>query len=251
MHWLKQSAFSIINTTLPLSARRQVVTRLRGAPAPGKLDFGDLRRKSPISRTFGFDRGLPVDRYYIERFLDRHAADIRGRVLEIKNNAYTRRFGGEKVEKSDILDIDEDNREATITADLTGADSIPANAFDCIILTQTLLLIYDVPAALKTCFRILKPGGVLLVTVPGISQMDYKNLGHTWFWSFTKASMQRLLEEDFGRQNVAVESRGNVLAATALLHGVASTELSSDELKNHDPDYQVLLAARAAKEKIS
>ncbi|MEX2382394.1 MAG: methyltransferase domain-containing protein [Opitutales bacterium] len=247
MQWLKQSALSIFQLTLPLATRRRMLARLRGAPPPGGLDFGDLRRKTPISRTFGFDRGLPVDRYYIENFLSRHTGDIRGRVMEIKSNAYTRRFGEERVEVSDILDVDKHNREATIIADLTRADAVPANIFDCIILTQTLLLIYDVPAALQTCFRILKPGGVLLLTVPGISQMDYKALGHTWHWSFTQASMQRLLEENFGNRDLKVESQGNVLAATAQLHGIATEELTAGELDTQDPDYQVLITARVVK----
>jgi hypothetical protein len=34
----------------------------------------------PISRAFGYDRGTPIDRYYLDRFLDEHNGDIRGRV---------------------------------------------------------------------------------------------------------------------------------------------------------------------------
>ena len=48
----------------------------------------------PVSRSFGFDRGTPVDRRYIEQFLARHAAAIRGDVLEVGDDGYTRRFGG-------------------------------------------------------------------------------------------------------------------------------------------------------------
>ena len=62
--------------------------------------------------------------------------------------------------------------EATIVADLADAAHIPADAFDCIILTQTLHLIFDVRAAVATVRRILAPGGVVLATVPGISQVD-------------------------------------------------------------------------------
>ena len=48
-----------------------------------------------LSRDFGFDRGTPIDRYYIESFLSTHASDIRGHVLEVADNTYTRRFGGD------------------------------------------------------------------------------------------------------------------------------------------------------------
>ena len=71
----------------------------------GTVDFGHFRRLIPISKEWGFDRGLPIDRYYIERFLQRHAADIRGRVLEVGDNAYTRRFGGDRVTNSDVINL--------------------------------------------------------------------------------------------------------------------------------------------------
>ena len=53
----------------------------------------------PVSRSFGFDRGQPIDRHYIEDFLRRHgswpgysAGDIRGVVMEVGDDVYTRRF---------------------------------------------------------------------------------------------------------------------------------------------------------------
>src|SRR6478735_5047329 len=69
-------------------------------PPPGTIDFGDFGRTEPVSVDFGFDRGLPIDRYFVEGFLARNASRIRGRVLEIGDNEYTLRFGGKQVEKS-------------------------------------------------------------------------------------------------------------------------------------------------------
>lgn len=224
--------------------------RLRGARfrfPVGRVRWGDLRRPEPVSRSFGYDRGTPVDRYYIERFLDVHAADVRGRVLEVKDASYTRRFGGERVVRSDVLDIDPTNAAATIVADLTRGDGIPSDAFDCIVLTQVLQLVYDLPAAIHTLSRALRPGGVLLLTVPGISQVAYRQLGQSWFWAFTEASVQRMLASAFPPEAVFVEKRGNVLAATALLHGLALEEVRAVELEPCDPDYQVILTARAVK----
>src|SRR3972149_6617938 len=91
----------------------------------GSVDFGNLRRLVPINREFGFDRGQPVDRYYIENYLARHAEEIRGRVLEIGDNVYTRRFGGSRVAKSDVLHVSGDSPRATIVADLTNAGHAP------------------------------------------------------------------------------------------------------------------------------
>jgi len=209
--------------------------------------FGDLRRTRPISREYGYDRGLPIDRYYIERFLSRHASDFRGRVLEIGDAAYTRRFGGDRVTISDVLHVHEDNPAVTIVGDLTAADHIPSCSFDCFVLTQTLHLIYDVPAALKTAYRILKPGGVVLATVPGISQISSDEWGKTWYWGFTSLSARRLFEEVFRQEDVEVEAHGNVLAATAFLQGLATEELRQDELDYSDREYEMLITIRAVK----
>ena len=95
------------------------------------LRFGSLRRLTPVSRHFGYDRGLPVDRYYIERFLEENAPAVAGHVLEIGDSAYTRRFGGRRVTDSDVLNIDPGQPETTIVGDLAIADHIPSDSFDC------------------------------------------------------------------------------------------------------------------------
>ncbi len=88
-------------------------------------------------------------------------------MLEIHDDSYTKRYGGGRVHSSDVLDVAEDNPQATIVADLTRADHVPSEAFDCIIFTQTLQFIYDMRSAVQTLERILKPGGTLLATLPG------------------------------------------------------------------------------------
>jgi SAM-dependent methyltransferase len=217
----------------------------------GRVSFGNLRRLTPISRVFGFDRGTPVDRYYIEKFLAANASDIRGRVLEVGDDSYTRSFGGDRVRKSDVLHVSEENPKATIIADLSNADHIPSDSFDCIILTQTLHLIYDVRAAIATLHRILKPRGVLLTTFPGISQIDHYDWGSTWYWGFTQLSARRMFSEVFPQDNLKVEAQGNVLAAIAFLHGLALEELRREELDFRDRDYEVTISVRAVKEERS
>jgi SAM-dependent methyltransferase len=244
---LKQAA----RRALPVPLYHWIQSRRLGPeyrPAVGKVSFGNLHRVTPVSRLFGYDRGQPVDRYYIEGFLARHAGDIRGRVLEIGDDAYTRRFGGDRVTKRDVLQVEEGHPGATVIADLTRADHIANDSFDCIILTQTLHLIYDVRAALATVHRILKPGGVLLATFPGISQKDRYEWGKSWYWGFTALSARRLFEEAFQAENLYIETHGNVLAAMAFLQGLALEELRKEELDYNDPDYEVTIAVRAKKE---
>ena len=211
------------------------------------LSFGNLRRTTPVSHQFGYDRGRPIDRYYIESFLEGNAGDIRGHVLEIGDDAYTRKFGRENVIKRNVLNISADSPGSTVVGNLTQADHIPSESFDCIILTQTLHLIYDFRAALQTIRRILKPEGVVLATFPGISQISNDQWGSCWCWSFTALSAQRMFEEVFPEENIFVQTFGNVLTATAFLYGLAVQELQQDELEYNDTDYEVLITVKAVK----
>jgi SAM-dependent methyltransferase len=217
---------------------------------PGAVRFGSLRRLTPISTTFGFDRGLPIDRFYIESFLRASLADIHGRTLEVADNAYTCKFGAGHVVQSDVLHAESGNPAATIVADLSRGEGLPSEAFDCIILTQTLQMIYDLRTSLRLLCEALKPGGVLLATVPGISQISRHDMDR-WgdYWRFTTLSAQRLFE-DAGPMDVTVKAYGNVLAAVAFLHGLAAEELREDELNWPDPDYELLIAVRAVKRRL-
>jgi hypothetical protein len=239
--------FLLAPLVMPRVILRYLAERLRDRVGRGRIDFGGLRRTTPYSRCFGYDRGTPVDRRYIEGFLERHAADVRGRVLEVGDNTYTRRFGGERVTQSDVLHVNPAAPGVTFVADLSAGDCLPTNAFDCIVLTQTLHLIFDLAEAVATLHRILKAGGVLLATVPGVSSVDRGEWGGTWFWSLTALAMRRLLETRFSGHNVAVESYGNVLTAVAFLHGLAEDELEPHEYAPSDPQYPVIVAARAVK----
>jgi glycosyltransferase involved in cell wall biosynthesis/SAM-dependent methyltransferase len=231
----------------PMIVRLRAWRTGRRYPPVGRVRLGDLQRLTPVSRVFGYDRGLPIDRYYIEGFLFHRARDVAGQVLEIADNAYTMKFGGARVVTSDILHVNNDNPLATLVGDLAHAPQIPSDRFDCIILTQTLHLIYDVKGALRTVYRILKPNGVLLLTSPGITQVGQGVPGSGWYWAFTHDSIRRLLEEVFPPANVHVEDHGNVFAAVAFLHGMALEEVSKKALDYHDPAYQVIVAARAVK----
>lgn len=243
----KISLRALAKAVLPVPLRRHV-KRLMAWPRVGRVQFGSLRRLTPISDVFGADRGSPIDRYYINGFIARHQDDIRGRVLEIGHDLYTRRYGGNRVTRSDVLHVSADNPAATIVGDLTSAEHIPTDAFDCIIFTQTLQCIYDIRAALRTLHRVLKPGGTLLTTCHGISQLspfDMERWGE--YWRFTTRSAQRFFEEVFPPERIEVRAHGNVLVAVAFLHGLAEAELAEDELDYHDPAYQVVITVKAVK----
>jgi SAM-dependent methyltransferase len=202
----------------------------------------------PASRKFAFDRGTPIDRYFIARFLERNAEYIHGRVLEVGDRGYTRTYGGKRVARSDVLHVTTGNPEATIIGDLATGKGLPQGVYDCLVLTQTLHVIYDVHSAVKNISRLLKPGGVALVTVPGItpvSRYDADRWGD--FWRMTPAAVQRLFSEAFSPEDVEIDVFGNVRLSAAYLYGLAVEEIPASALAERDSDYPLLICIRAKK----
>jgi SAM-dependent methyltransferase len=144
-----------------------------------------------------------------------------------------------------VLHIDPKAPGATITGDLSQPGLLPEAAFDCMIVTQTLHLIYDVAASVRELHRGLKPGGVLLVTLPGVASVDRGEFADTWYWSMTAKSVERLFGDVFGTGNIAVGVHGNVYAATCFLQGLALEEINRSWLDNFDASYPMILTVRA------
>lgn len=244
----------VATAILPKSTRDRIRAaqrklKLQSVPV-GTVDFGTLKRLTPISPIFGIDRDLiSIERYYIEDFLGTHRADVQGRVLEMGDPGYTVKFGDNRVTKSDVLNYVEGNPKATIVADLTNAPHIPDNTFDCIIITQTLQMIYDIHAVIAELHRILKPGGVVLATSHGITKVARREGVDDWgeYWNFTTQGSKRLFGDVFGRENIEVSSYGNILTTIANLHGLAASEVDPEELNYNDPDYELLVMVRAVK----
>jgi SAM-dependent methyltransferase len=237
---------------LPRDARTKIVETQRKYglqwPRTGTVKFADLRRVTPISPIFGMDRGMPIDRHYIEAFLAAHASDIRGRALELGDATYIKRFGT-GVEKIDVLHVVAGNPEATIIADLTDAGHIPSDAFDCIIFTQALQMIYDMKAAMRTLYRILKPGGVILMTTHGTSKIARRLGRDDWgeYWRLTAQGVEALVKDVAPTAELTLKSYGNVLSAAAFLYGLAAEDLDRRELDAVDEDFEVVLGVRIRK----
>jgi SAM-dependent methyltransferase len=211
-------------------------------PLRRRLRWGDLRRTEPFSRQFGYDRGTPIDRVYLDDFVGRHAGDVRGEVLEIGEPHYTERFGARRV-TSHVLDVDASNPRATLVGDLTDPATLPEDAFDCVVLMQTLQFVADPSAALANVWRSLAPGGVLLVAVPTISKLDTDYPRDLWRW--TAAGLEELLARTCPGGEVEVTGYGNALAAVAFVMGLAAEELRPEELDAHDPELALVACGRA------
>jgi hypothetical protein len=216
------------------------------APRVGDIRFGDFDRLTPVSVVDGSDRGKPIDRHYIETALADHSQLVRGRVLEVGGRDYTLSFGAERVQHSDVLDIDPRNPIATIIGDLGVAGSLPSATFDCIILTQTLQFVYHLEVAFTNLYGALAPRGVLLITAPGISPIG-KGETPTWYWEFTELALKTMLIGRFGERNVTLRSYGNVFAAISFLTGLSLKEVGVERLTYKDERYPVTIFACARK----
>jgi hypothetical protein len=205
---------------------------LRGLPIPR---WGNMRRVEPFSSCYGFDRGTPIDRYYLDHFLRQHSGDIRGTVLEVQMPAYVRRFGRE-VLAVDTIDILPDHG-ATYTCDLAESEGIvPSERYDCFLLPNTLSVLRRLDECLEHALRVIKPGGVVLATSAVIGQIG----ADADYWRLSAAGWREVAARVWPDCDVAITTYGNSLAATAAVQGLAAEELSARELDVRDERFPVL-----------
>lgn len=223
-----------------MTATARVARLLR--PAILRLRLSGLATGRTLSDHWGLDRGTPVDRVPIEGFLARHAADVRGDVLEVLDDTYARRLGAGRLGRVDVLDIDATNPAATIVADLCAPDALEAARFDCVILTQVLQYVADPAVALANVRRSLRPGGVLLLTVPSLSRLDARNAAVDR-WRFMPAGVELLLGDLF--DDVEVDAPGNLTSAAAGLLGLAAEEVGPRGAAR-EPRFPLVVTARAS-----
>ncbi len=219
--------------------RANIMRRVRSREA-----YLRSRSRRPISTRYGFDRGKPVDRLFIERFLEENKRVIYGKCLEVVDNSYTLRFGGDRVTTSDVIDIFP-TAKANIHGDLRNlAGRIADNTYDCLIVTQTFNVIDDYHAAIGECRRILKPGGTLLVTMPTVSPAWNLSIN---LWRFTPQSSRYVFEKFFDSEKVKISSLGNKKIAEAFWLGMAAEDMSSEELDACDESFPVIVGIKAVK----
>jgi SAM-dependent methyltransferase len=217
------------------------VTRMIRNRPGNRAIWGTLRRLEPFSALYGWDRGTPVDRHYIERFLAEQRESIRGDVLEIRDSTYTDRYALGHV-NCHVLDIDPANRQATVIADLCEPGTLSAEAFDTVILTQTLHLLPEDGVAMSNLWQALRPGGAMLLTAPCVSRVDNES-PESDCWRFTPTGFGRRLQAACPGAQISVYGYGNVLIAVGFLMGLASEEFDVHELEHRDARFPLLVGA--------
>jgi SAM-dependent methyltransferase len=208
----------------------------------------------PISKMVGTDRGTAIDRVIIQAFMEHQRERVRGRVLEVKDRDYTTRYGGSRVSRSDVLDINRENKTATLIDDIRSLGSVPDGAYDCFIVTQVLQYVDDLDAAIRTIRRVLAPGGSAIVTVPTVGKLDGhedKVAGH--YWRLTPDSARHLFSRHFGTDpaDLEIHGWGNSRLAAAFLSGLCVEDLSPRTFASYDPQYACGVLIRATRRELT
>ncbi|MGN0340399.1 MAG: methyltransferase domain-containing protein [Lachnospira sp.] len=200
----------------------------------------------PLSSKFGSGRGTPIDRYYIERFLEDNKNSITGDVMEIADNTYTYQFGND-LRDVKCLHVNGWGKNA-IKGNLETGEGIVENSVDCLICTQTVQFIYELDSVAMNIYKMLKPGGTALITATGISYLsmyDYNRWGE--YWKFTRQSMNRMFEKYFKKDNIKVDTYGNCKVAMGMLYGLCREDFTCYDLDYRDEQFPVVVVASITK----
>ncbi len=211
-----------------------------------KIILGRLLGWGIFINRFSYPSGYsPVPtpaRYYIDLFLERYQSEIRGSCVEFVPPYYKERYISRKeIQSYDVWDVQQ-GAGATIVGDLQAAPQLDSNLFDCIILTHVLCNIAKPWLAVEEILRLLKPGGVVLCTVPMVLQ------GHAPhpqdYWRFTPDTM-KILFEKFSK--LEVHSFGNAATAAGSPQFLMKWHFSNRVLNHHDSKCPSIVACAAWK----
>ena len=213
------------------TTRLRCIVRGRGVPR-----WGNLRRVKPFSSNYGWDRGTPIDRYYVDRFFERHNAEITGDVLEIDQSIYTRRYGHD-LRTIHSVDINPASHP-TFLCDIAHCENIlPSEAYDCVLLPCTLQHFRELELCLRNVLRVVKPGGVILASAAGLFRLEDE---YPDYWRFGPDGWRELLLRVYPECEVLVEGEGNCLTVVAMNLGLALEELTHDELDACDTRFPLV-----------
>lgn len=215
-----------------------------------------FRRLHPLGG--GRSAGLSIIRYYWADFLEQHQADIRGHALEIGETTTIRQYGGDRLTQADALDLAAHTPEVKVVADLSRADDVPGDTYDCFVVQFTTAVIYDLDAFVYHAIRLLKPGGVLLINFWCVDFYLHRGLdmgtapqGHPplymYHWS-TPIGVHNLLHNlGLRATDYQLQVYGNLVARMAFLLNLPARELTAQERSQVDPGQPLLICARIVK----
>jgi SAM-dependent methyltransferase len=223
-------------------ARRMQALQEAGfiVPDVGALKWGDLRRTQPLCQFFGFTRGTPIDRYYLNRFVESIRDEVRGITLEIGGEKQNRDlFGFKCATEYRVLDLP--GLSDDVAGDVSRRDTFAENTFDSIVIFNVLEHCERPQQVVDNIHRWLQPGGKAFVLVP-TAQKLHPAPGD--YWRPLPQGLQSLFRA-FSKHET--RTYGNIATVIASFHGIAAEELTGEELDFNHPDYPVVSCIIAEK----
>lgn len=196
----------------------------------------------PISSDFGWSRGTPVGRYYVNKFVAEKAARLGGTILEFGESRYKACF--KTVHCYQVIDVFP-GPSVDYVCDIHDVSSVPEHHFDVIVCTQVLEHVERPVDALRQLHKLLKQDGHLICTVPFLAHIHYVP---TDFYRFSIDAICSALEIA-GFEVLEARNSGNALVTLGSLLGFCAEDFDEKEMSVVDGIYpfNILTFSRPAK----
>lgn len=207
----------------------------------GGLDFGSFKRRAPFCPDFGYSRGTPIDRYYLDKFIAEIRDEVVGDTLEIGGKRQNQElYGFTRAASYLTMDV-APHPDVEVVADVHNAAAFPPGSVDTVVLLNVLEHCENPPLAVENVHRWLRDGGRVFCMVPNAQRVHG---APNDFWRPLPSAID-LLFSAFPERRLFVY--GNALSAVASLLGVAAEELSGEDLDWRDDEYPVATCIVARK----
>ena len=209
--------------------------------SPSKTTLRSIKKHS---EKFGFDRGTPIDRYYIDHFLKNlNLENNFNRSLEFGEILYSDSF---KVKEKYFLSHPEyetrDIASNQILFDLNSEHSYEGTKFDLILSTNVINFTKNPFVSIKHHIDMLNSRGTLVLTVSAsmpISKFDAERWGD--YWRFTPDGLNQLLRTLNCEYHI--KSFGSFVTSIAFLCGLSAEEIDATDLNKNDDSYPIVVMA--------
>lgn len=207
----------------------------------GAIEYSDFKRYAPLCHDYGYSRGTPIDRYYLEQFIREIRSYVVGYTLEIggsRENQYL--YGFTNAMSYKTMDMHQ-KPEVDITGDIHDPNSLGSNSFDSIILFNVLEHCEKPWIVVENIYNWLTKRGSVFCMVPNSQRIhrDPKD-----YWRILPDGMRSLFAKFPIKQ---LYLYGNPITTIATMMGVAAEELSSEELNSFNSEYLVATCIYACK----
>ncbi|WP_232014476.1 class I SAM-dependent methyltransferase [cyanobacterium endosymbiont of Rhopalodia gibberula] len=211
------------------------------SPEINSLDWGNFKKLVPIYYLFGLTRGTLIDCYYLNQFIEEIREEIQGKILEIGGTSKDRDFY--EVTSQDSYQVL--NLGPGLGIDIMGYIHDPSviepESVDSVIIFNVLEHCYDPWIAVQNIYRWLKIGGKYFAMVPNTVRIHGTPVD---YWRPLHDRIKYLFE-DFSEQKLYIYD--SLITLIASYHGIATEELSSEEINNFNPGYPVITCIVAEK----